>query len=252
MKRSSSQGAALALAAKISAAIRVKTSGQWGSCADVRWNPSQGAALAVAAKAHDIVEVHRVAAYLSEEITRKTTQAMGIATTGRWESCEASFWAKGKRQVVLQINGPVKTGSDGVGGEHLGVKSGEDESIGRRGAPQLEVQKLELKQQRASREHKQKTQEAPPDPEEGTPDLEKETREAPSAAEEKHERWHGIPRRRHKSRHRILKRRQRGRCWIPRRNERRRRILRRRHGRRRRIPRRRQEIKQDLQKGRWN
>ena len=66
------------------------------------------------------------------------------------------------------IDGPDKTSSDGVGNEDLGAKLGKDESVGRRDAAQLDVQELELEQQPASREHKQKTQEAPPDPEGGT------------------------------------------------------------------------------------
>ena len=40
-------------------------------------------ALAVAVKAHDMVEVHRMFAQPSEEITHKKVQAMGIATTGQ-------------------------------------------------------------------------------------------------------------------------------------------------------------------------
>ena len=42
--------------------------------------------LAVAAKAHDMVEVHRVLAHPSEEITQKTVQAMGIETMGQREA----------------------------------------------------------------------------------------------------------------------------------------------------------------------
>ena len=41
---------------------------------------------------------------------------------------------KAKQQAGQWINGPDKTGSNGVGDEDLGVKLGEDESVGRRGA----------------------------------------------------------------------------------------------------------------------
>ena len=50
-----------------------------------------------------------------------------------------------KRQAVQWIDGSGKTGSDGVGSEDLDIKPGEDESVGRRGAPQFDVQELELK-----------------------------------------------------------------------------------------------------------
>ena len=48
------------------------------------------------------------------------------------------------------VDGPDKTGSDDVGHEDLGVKPDEDQSVVKRGAPQLDVQKLELEQQPAS------------------------------------------------------------------------------------------------------
>ena len=80
-----------------------------------------------------------------------------------------------KRHAVQWVDGPDKTGSKGVGNEDLDVKPGEDESVGKRGTPQLDVQELELKQ--------------PPDPGKGTkeasPHLEEETREAPLSPEEK-------------------------------------------------------------------
>ena len=66
VRRSSSQGAALALAAKTAEAMRIVT-GQWRPCPDVRRSPRQGAALAVAAKAHDVMEVHHVLADPEEE-----------------------------------------------------------------------------------------------------------------------------------------------------------------------------------------
>ena len=55
-----------------------------------------GAALAVAAEARSIMEVHRMLAHPSKEVTRKTAEAMGIATTGQWGSCEACLQAKAK------------------------------------------------------------------------------------------------------------------------------------------------------------
>ena len=126
MRQSSSQGAALALAAKTVEAIKIETTGQWGPCADVRRSPSQGAVLAVAVKARDIVEVHCVLAHPSEKITQKMAQAVGIATTGQWEFCEARLQVKAKRQAVQWIDGPDKTGSDRVGDKDLDVEPGED------------------------------------------------------------------------------------------------------------------------------
>ena len=88
MRRTPSQGSALALATKTAEAMGTATD-QWGPCANVRRSPRQGATLAVAVKAHDIAEAHRVLAHPSEEITQKTVQAMGIARTGLWGPCEA-------------------------------------------------------------------------------------------------------------------------------------------------------------------
>ena len=48
------------------------------------------------------------------------------------------------------VDGPDKTGSDDVGHEDLGVKPDENQSVVKRGAPQLDVQELELEQQPAS------------------------------------------------------------------------------------------------------
>ena len=48
-----------------------------------------GATLAVAAKVRNIMEVHRMLAHPSEDITRRTAKTMRIATTGQWGSCEA-------------------------------------------------------------------------------------------------------------------------------------------------------------------
>ena len=85
--------------------------------------------------------------------------------------------AEKKTPAMQWIDGPDKTGSDGVGDEDLGAKPGKYESVGRREAPHLNIQELELKQQPASQGHKQETQEAPPN-------LGEETREAPSDPEE--------------------------------------------------------------------
>ena len=81
----------------------------------------------VAVKAPGMVEVDHVLAYPSEEITQKTVEAMGIATTGQWRPCEARVQVKVKRKVVQWTDGPDTTGSNGVGDEDLGMKSGEDE-----------------------------------------------------------------------------------------------------------------------------
>ena len=57
-------------------------------------------ALAATLKAHDMVEVYLVLAHPSEEITQKTVQTMGIATTDQWGPCEARLQVKAKRQAV--------------------------------------------------------------------------------------------------------------------------------------------------------
>ena len=198
VRRTPSQGTALGLTAKTVEAMRIEETNQWGPCAAVRGIPRQGTALAVVLKAHDMVEVHRELAHPSKEITQETAQAMGIATTGQWGFYEARLQAEAKRQTVLWVDGPDKTDRQGVGDEDRDVKPSEDESVGRRGAPQLDVQELELEQQPASLERNKKIQEAPPDPEEGTqearPDPEgtqkapldpdEESRQAPSDREE--------------------------------------------------------------------
>ena len=97
VRRTPSQARALGLAEKTAGAMRKEATGQWRPCADVRWSPRHGAAVAVAAKAHDIVKVHRVLAHGSKEITQKTVQAMGIATTGQWGPCEARRWKQNGR-----------------------------------------------------------------------------------------------------------------------------------------------------------
>ena len=168
-----SQEAALGLEAKTAEAMKIETTGQWGPCADVRRSPRQGAVLAVAAKARNMIEVHRVLAHPSVEITKKMVQAMEITTTGQYGTCETRLQVKTKRQAMQWINEPGKTGSNGVGDEDLNVKLGDDESVGKREALQLDAQELELEQQLTSQQRKKEGQKAPPNPE-------KETREAPT------------------------------------------------------------------------
>ena len=48
-------------------------------------------------EAHDMAEVHYVLVHPSENITQKTVQVMGIATTGQWGPCEALLQLKAKR-----------------------------------------------------------------------------------------------------------------------------------------------------------
>ena len=66
MRRSSSQGAALALAAKTAEAMTTAP-GQWGKCADVGRSPGQRTVLAVAAKARGVMKVYHVLADPREE-----------------------------------------------------------------------------------------------------------------------------------------------------------------------------------------
>ena len=62
---------------------------------------ASGTALAMrAGVSHDIMEVHRMLAHPSENITRKTAEIMGIETTGQWGACEPCFQAKAKRHAV--------------------------------------------------------------------------------------------------------------------------------------------------------
>ena len=51
-----------------------------------------------------------------------------------------------ERQAVKWVDESDNTGSDGVGNEDLGAKPVGDESVMERGAPQLDVQELRLKQ----------------------------------------------------------------------------------------------------------
>ena len=67
---------------------------------------ASGTALAMRAGAsRDVMEVHRMLAHPSEDITRKTAEMMGIETTGQWGAYATCFQAKAKRDAV-----PKKTG----------------------------------------------------------------------------------------------------------------------------------------------
>ena len=60
-----------------------------------------GTALAMRAGVScDGMEVHRMLAHPSEDITRKTAEMVGIETTGQWGACETCFQAKAKRHAV--------------------------------------------------------------------------------------------------------------------------------------------------------
>ena len=48
----------------------------------------------------DVMEIHRMPAHPSEDITRKTTKMMGIETAGQWGACETCFQVKAKRHAV--------------------------------------------------------------------------------------------------------------------------------------------------------
>ena len=62
---------------------------------------ASGTALAMRAEAsRHVMEVHRILAHPSEDITRKTAEMMGIKTTGQWGACEPCFQAKAKRHLV--------------------------------------------------------------------------------------------------------------------------------------------------------
>ena len=62
---------------------------------------ASGMALAMRAGAsRDVMEVHRILAHPSEDITRKTAEMMGVETTGQWGACETCFQAKAKRHAV--------------------------------------------------------------------------------------------------------------------------------------------------------
>ena len=53
-----------------------------------------------AGASRDGMEVHRMLAHPSEDITRNTAKMMGIVTTGQWGACETCFQAKAKRHAV--------------------------------------------------------------------------------------------------------------------------------------------------------
>ena len=91
---------------------------------------ASGTALAMKAGAsRDVMEVHRILAHPSEDITRKTAEMMGIETTGQWGACETCFQAKAKRHAVpkktderarvrgqrffVDVGGPMKHSSSG-------------------------------------------------------------------------------------------------------------------------------------------
>ena len=76
-----------------------------------------------------MVEVHRMLGHLSEEITQKSVQAMGTATTGQSGPCKARLEVKAKRQAVQWIGGLDKTSSNGVGDQDLDMKPCEGESV---------------------------------------------------------------------------------------------------------------------------
>ena len=157
VRQSSSRRVALAVAAKITEAMIIETPDQWGPCAVLRRNPIRGATLAVLANARDNLEVCPMLTHQSKKITQKTAQTIGIARTGQLGFCEALLQVEAKREAAQWTDGPGKTGSDGVGDEDLGVKPCDDESVGKRGAPQLEINELELGQQSELQEPKHET-----------------------------------------------------------------------------------------------
>ena len=61
---------------------------------------ASGTALAMRAGVFRDVMVHRMLAHPSEDITRKTTEMMGIETTGQWGACDTCFQAKAKPRAV--------------------------------------------------------------------------------------------------------------------------------------------------------
>ena len=62
---------------------------------------ASGTALAMrAGVSRDVMEVHRMLAHPSGDITRKTAEMMGIETTGQSGACETCFQAKAKQHAV--------------------------------------------------------------------------------------------------------------------------------------------------------
>ena len=123
---------------------------------------ASGAALRASAS-RDVMEVQRMLAHPSEDITRNTAEMMGIETTGQWGACETCFQVKAKRhavpkktderasvrarkivgrQAVQSVDGPKKTRVDGTGSDDRGMKSAGDGTIVERGTPQLNIQEL--------------------------------------------------------------------------------------------------------------
>ena len=91
---------------------------------------TSGTALAMrAGVSRDVMEVHRMLAHSSENITRKTAEMMGIETKGQWGACETCFEAKAKLHAVpkktderaslkgqrffVDVDGPMKSSSLG-------------------------------------------------------------------------------------------------------------------------------------------
>ena len=64
---------------------------------------------------------------------------------------------KAKRQTVQWIDGPDKTGSDGVGNEDFGSKPGKYDYVEIKGARQLDAQELEVEQQPVPQQHNHET-----------------------------------------------------------------------------------------------
>ena len=155
---------------------------------------ASGTALAMrAGVSRDVMEVHRMLAHPSKDITRKTAEMMGIETTGQWGACEVCFQAKAKRQAVQWVDEHKKTGGDGTGSDDRGMKSAEDGTIVERGTPQLNVQELGQEQQLTLHEHE--TQEAFSEHEGETQrtfsKLEEETQEALSEHEREQQQKEG-------------------------------------------------------------
>ena len=134
---------------------------------------ASGAALRASAS-RDVMNVYRMLAHPSENITRKTAVTMGIETTGQWGACETCFQAKAKRhavpkktderasvrtrkilerQAVQWVDGPKRTGGDSTGSDDRGMKSAGDGNYVERGTPQLNVQELGQEQQLTLDEH---------------------------------------------------------------------------------------------------
>ena len=136
---------------------------------------ASGTALVMrAGVSRNVMEVHRILAHPSENITKKTAEMVGIETTGQWGACETCFQAKAKRhsgptktderasvrtrkimerQAVQWVDGPKKTGGDGTGSDDRGMKSARDGTIVERGTLQHDVQELGQEQQLTLHEH---------------------------------------------------------------------------------------------------